>query len=145
MPGEPSAQQLQKEERLQELKAAVDLTVTDICSELETELGLNFSPQVVAALTQLTLEKNKRSAEDLEAFAQHAKRTTITVDDVKLLTRRNVALKEYLVQSEQDSRTGAGPGPKHVKSSNAGKRSSIGIMKSSAVIGDSNGPQPLID
>lgn len=142
MPGEPSAQQLQKEERLQELKAAVDLTVTDICSELETELGLNFSPQVVAALTQLTLEKNKRSAEDLEAFAQHAKRTTITADDVKLLTRRNVALKEYLVQSEQ---TGAGPGPKHVKSSNAGKRSSIGIMKSSAVIGDSNGPQPLID
>ena len=66
--------------------------MSDICSELKTELGLNFSPEVVAALTELTVEKNKRSAEDLEAFAQHAKRSTISADDVKLLTRRNAAL-----------------------------------------------------
>ena len=76
----------------QELKAAVGLTVSDICSELKSELGLDFSPEVVAALTELTLEKNKRSAEDLEAFAQHAKRSTVSVEDVKLLTRRNTAL-----------------------------------------------------
>ena len=76
----------------QELKAAVGLTVSDICSELKSELGLDFSPEVVAALTELTLEKNKRSAEDLEAFAQHAKRSTVSVEDVKLLTRRNAAL-----------------------------------------------------
>ena len=77
---------------VQELKAAVGLTVSDICSELKSELGLDFSPEVVAALTELTLEKNKRSAEDLEAFAQHAKRSTVSVEDVKLLTRRNAAL-----------------------------------------------------
>ena len=76
----------------QELRAAVGLTVSDICSQLKTELGLDFSPEVVAALTALTVEKNKRSAEDLEAFAQHAKRSTINVEDVKLLTRRNAAL-----------------------------------------------------
>ena len=76
----------------QELRAAVGLTVSDICSKLKTELGLDFSPEVVAALTELTVEKNKRSAEDLEAFAQHAKRSTITAEDVKLLTRRNVSL-----------------------------------------------------
>ena len=68
------------------------MTVSDICSELRTELGLDFSPQVVAALTELTVEKTKRSAQDLEAFAQHAKRSTVSVEDVKLLTRRNVAL-----------------------------------------------------
>ena len=68
------------------------MTVSDICSELKSELGLEFSPEVVAALTELSLEKNRRSAEDLEAFAQHAKRSTITVEDVKLLTRRNAAL-----------------------------------------------------
>ena len=82
------------------MRSAVELTVSDICSELKTELGLNFSPEVVAALTELTVEKNKRSAEDLEAFAQHAKRSTISADDVKLLTRRNAALviteKHYL-------------------------------------------------
>ena len=76
----------------QELRAALGLTVSDICSELKSELGLEFSPEVVAALTELSLEKNRRSAEDLEAFAQHAKRSTITVEDVKLLTRRNAAL-----------------------------------------------------
>ena len=76
----------------QELRSALGLTVTDICSELKSELGLDFSPEVVAALTELSLEKNKRSAEDLEAFAQHAKRSTVNVEDVKLLTRRNAAL-----------------------------------------------------
>ena len=82
----------------QELRAALGLTVSDICSELKSELGVEFSPEVVAALTELTLEKNKRSAEDLEAFAQHAKRSTINVEDVKLLTRRNPALvTKYLI------------------------------------------------
>ena len=74
------------------MRSAVELTVSDICSELKTELGLSFSPELVSALTELTLEKNKSSAEDLEAFAQHAKRSTITAEDVKLLTRRNASL-----------------------------------------------------
>ena len=74
------------------MRSTVELTVSDICSELQTELGLSFSPELVSALTELTLEKNKSSAEDLEAFAQHAKRSTITAEDVKLLTRRNASL-----------------------------------------------------
>ena len=67
----------------------------DLCSELESELGVKFSPEVVASLSHLASDKTRRSAEDLEAFAQHAKRTNVTADDVKLLTRRNPKLVKF--------------------------------------------------
>ena len=70
----------------------MNLKVADLCTELESELGVKFTPEVVASLGYLALDKAQRSAEDLEAFAQHAKRTNVTGDDVKLLTRRNTNL-----------------------------------------------------
>ena len=73
----------------------MELTVFDLCSELESELGVKFSPEVVASLSHLASDKTRRSAEDLEAFAQHAKRTNVTADDVKLLTRRNPKLVKF--------------------------------------------------
>ena len=73
----------------------MELTVFDLCSELESELGVKFSPEVVASLSHLASDKTRRSAEDLEAFAQHAKRTNVTADDVKLLTRRNPKLVNF--------------------------------------------------
>ena len=41
------------------------------------------------------MDKNQRAAQDLEAFAQHAKRSNITGEDVKLLTRRNPHLVTF--------------------------------------------------
>lgn len=111
MPGEPTHQQLQKEERIQKLKAAVNLKVADLCTELESELGVKFTPEVVASLGYLALDKAQRSAEDLEAFAQHAKRTNVTGDDVKLLTRRNTNLHVHLASLQKEppsSKTGSG-------------------------------------
>ena len=35
-------------------------------------------------------------AQDLESFAKHAGRTTITTDDVLLITRRNEALHDIM-------------------------------------------------
>ena len=70
----------------------MDLTVIDTCSTIETEIGVTFNPEVIANITKLAIDKIKRTAEDLEAFACHAKRTTILPDDVKLLTRRNPKL-----------------------------------------------------
>ena len=68
------------------------MTVHDICSELQAEVGVKFSAEVVATISSLAWDKVKRSAEDLELFAGHAKRSNIWADDVKLLTRRNPKL-----------------------------------------------------
>jgi len=106
MPGEPTQQQLQKEERKKKLKASVNLKVTDLCAELESELGVKFTPEVLVSLGYLTLDKTQRSAEDLEAFAQHAKRTNVTGDDVKLLTRRNKNLHSHLASLQKEAGSG---------------------------------------
>ena len=67
----------------------MNLSVSDICSDLEKELGVRFSPEVKATIGHLAVKKTVLAAEDLEAFAQHGKRTNVTAEDVKLLTRRN--------------------------------------------------------
>ena len=77
---------------LQRLRAAIELVVSDITKEVGSDTGVSFSPEVVATLAELAVDKNQRSAQDLEAFAQHAKRSNITAEDVKLLTRRNPLL-----------------------------------------------------
>ena len=71
------------------MTAAVELTVCDICSELESDLAVKFSPEAIASIARLAVKKTELAADSLEAFAKHAKRTNITPDDVKLLTRRN--------------------------------------------------------
>uniref|UniRef100_A0AAZ1XRP1 Centromere protein S n=1 Tax=Oreochromis aureus TaxID=47969 RepID=A0AAZ1XRP1_OREAU len=43
-------------------------------------------------------------AKDLEAFARHAKRSTVSVDDVKLVARRSTALSIY-IQNKSDELT----------------------------------------
>lgn len=97
----------------------MNLSVSDICSDLEKELGVRFSPEVKATIGHLAVKKTVLAAEDLEAFAQHGKRTNVTAEDVKLLTRRNPNLKTYLssLQREVTSRISSGvKGSKHVKS-----------------------------
>ncbi|XP_016158910.1 PREDICTED: centromere protein S isoform X2 [Ficedula albicollis] len=41
-------------------------------------------------------------AKDLEMFARHAKRTTITTEDVKLLARRSNSLLKYITQKSEE-------------------------------------------
>ncbi|XP_005724602.1 centromere protein S isoform X2 [Pundamilia nyererei] len=43
-------------------------------------------------------------AKDLEAFARHAKRSTVSVDDVKLVARRSTALSIH-IQNKSDELT----------------------------------------
>merc|ERR1711874_103113 len=79
-------------QRFERLKAAVELTVGDLCGEVAGEVGVEFSRETIATLALVAIDKVERSAGDLEAFANHAKRSTVTTDDVKLLTRRNTEL-----------------------------------------------------
>jgi len=117
MPGQLSPQQLQQNNRFQRLGAALELTVSDICGEVGEQLGVQFSPEIVTTLAELTRDKNQRAAQDLEAFAQHAKRSNITAEDVKLLTRRNPQLNSVLVslQRAQSTKTKAGHSTKTTK------------------------------
>ncbi|KAK5666723.1 hypothetical protein QVD99_006785 [Batrachochytrium dendrobatidis] len=47
---------------------------------------------------------------DLESFAKHAKRSVISVDDVKLFARRNIGLQEKIRNAEA---AGGGQKRKH--------------------------------
>uniref|UniRef100_A0A6B0UPM6 Centromere protein S n=1 Tax=Ixodes ricinus TaxID=34613 RepID=A0A6B0UPM6_IXORI len=51
---------------------------------------------VVAALTELVWKHAARTAADLEALAKHAKRATVSVDDVLLSVRHNATLHRYM-------------------------------------------------
>lgn len=82
----------------QRLKAALELSVRDILAEVGAETGCNFTAESSATISELVLEKSVRSASDLQAFAAHAKRQSVTAEDVRLLTRRNPELVSKLIK-----------------------------------------------
>ncbi|XP_069989935.1 centromere protein S-like isoform X1 [Penaeus vannamei] len=82
--------------RAQALKAAIHFTVGRTCEEVGAELGLSFTKHVIATLSEITCRQLQTYTSDLEAFAKHARRTTINCDDVKLLVRRNSHLADHM-------------------------------------------------
>ncbi|KAL1919811.1 uncharacterized protein VTP21DRAFT_1742 [Calcarisporiella thermophila] len=91
------------EEALQQrLKAAIWYSVSKLSEEQASELGMTISPQFVASLADLVYKQAESLAVDLEQFARHAKRTTITMDDVKLCARRNEALYQLIAEGADE-------------------------------------------
>ncbi|WAQ80786.1 hypothetical protein PtA15_1A124 [Puccinia triticina] len=80
----------------QSLKAAVWYTVAQIAQEEEIELGRSMSEPFVASLTELVYAQAENLALELKAFADHAGRTTIREEDVKLVCRKSTVLQEML-------------------------------------------------
>jgi len=115
------------------------LTVSDLTAEVGAETGVRFSAEVVTTLAELAVDKNQRTAQDLEAFAQHAKRSNITGEDVKLLTRRNPHLTSQLssISSLQPAR--GRPSNKAAKSRAKQRDGDLGPG------GSGTGGRPLID
>jgi len=97
-----TTKELPELQRFERLKASVELTVGDLCGEICAGTGIELSRETIATLALAVVEKVERSAEDLEAFASHAKRTTIQTEDVKLLTRRNPNLNQYLTAQNNE-------------------------------------------
>ncbi|KAF9414437.1 hypothetical protein BGZ94_000394 [Podila epigama] len=87
------------------LKAAIWLVVGEICESQQAELNVVVTPQLVASLTEVVFAQAESLGKDLEAFSRHAKRTTVSVDDVKLTARRNMTLHE-LITMEANKLTG---------------------------------------
>jgi len=94
--------ELRDSQRFQRLKAALELSVRDILVEVGAETGCNFTAESSATISELVLEKSVRSASDLQAFAAHAKRQSVTAEDVRLLTRRNPELNARLTALTKD-------------------------------------------
>jgi centromere protein S len=83
-----------------ELRAAVQYSVIQLCSEDDENSSSRMSPRAVAALAELTcLYATHSLAADLESFSSHAGRRTITEADVKLAARK---IPEALLQRLND-------------------------------------------
>ncbi|KAI4181363.1 MAG: hypothetical protein L6R41_006666 [Letrouitia leprolyta] len=86
-----------EDEALEErLKAALWFSIGKIVDEETLKLGVNATPQFIGALTEMLWAQVENVSEDLQAFAKHAGRETISVEDVVLLARRNEGLETIL-------------------------------------------------
>ncbi|NWI31596.1 CENPS protein, partial [Sula dactylatra] len=79
----------------QRLKAAVHYTVGCLCQDAAEDKDIQFSKQTIAAISEITFRQCENFAKDLEMFARHAKRSTVTIEDVKLLARRSNSLVRF--------------------------------------------------
>ncbi|XP_017263897.1 centromere protein S [Kryptolebias marmoratus] len=90
------------DETQQRLKAAVHYTVGRLCQKVGEKQRREFSRQVVAAIAETTFRQCEIFAKDLEAFARHAKRSTVSTEDVKLAARRSTALSVYIQNKSEE-------------------------------------------
>nr|XP_009669954.1 PREDICTED: centromere protein S [Struthio camelus australis] len=86
----------------QRLKAAVHYTVGCLCQDVAEDRDMQFSKQAIAAISEITFRQCENFAKDLEMFARHAKRSTVTAEDVKLLARRSNSLLKYITQKSEE-------------------------------------------
>jgi len=119
------------------------LSVRDILAEVGAETGCNFTAESSATISELVLEKSVRSASDLQAFAAHAKRQSVTAEDVRLLTRRNPELNARLTALTKEQGESSGLKKTAVKPRRGGKAGHGGSgLEREASVGR---PAPLID
>ncbi|RAL17009.1 CENP-S family protein [Aspergillus homomorphus CBS 101889] len=78
------------------LKSALWLAIGKIVDEETIKLGINATPQFIGALTELVWAQIETVGQDLESFSKHAGRSTVNVNDVMLLARRNEGLESIL-------------------------------------------------
>ncbi|KAL4622576.1 centromere protein S-like [Arapaima gigas] len=86
----------------QRLKAALHFTVGRLCEDIAGSSRKKFSKELVAAIAETTFRQCDIFAKDLEAFARHAKRTTVNSEDVKLVARRSTALYNYITRKSEE-------------------------------------------
>ncbi|KAF0034825.1 hypothetical protein F2P81_012583 [Scophthalmus maximus] len=104
----------------QRLKAAVHFTVGRLCQKLGENHRRVFSRQAIAAIAETTFRQCDIFAKDLEAFARHAKRSTVSTEDVKLVARRSTALSIYIQNKSEE----LNQEQRELKKKNTGKRKS---------------------
>ncbi|KAF3296418.1 hypothetical protein TWF132_011011 [Orbilia oligospora] len=66
------------------------------------DLSVNATPQFIGSLTELAWVQLDNIAKDLENFAKHANRSTVSTADVLLLARKNPDLHGLLQKVVDD-------------------------------------------
>lgn len=77
-------------------KAALHYAIHALQSTSPHTQEVHVSPAYTAGLTELVYTKLVAYGRDMEAFAKHAKRAVVSVEDVKLCVRRQEPLVEGL-------------------------------------------------
>jgi hypothetical protein len=84
------------QDKEEKLKAALWYAMGQTIDAVAIERNLNATPHFIGGLSEMVWGQIQTVAQDLEAFAKHRDRTTISTKDVVLLSRRNEALAEVL-------------------------------------------------
>ncbi|ETN41641.1 uncharacterized protein HMPREF1541_03577 [Cyphellophora europaea CBS 101466] len=90
----------------EQLKRALWLHIGRLVDAQTLELGVNATPQFIAALMEATYAQIVNAGRDLESFAQHAGRERVQVQDVLLLGRRNEGLLGVLEEKAEEVKRG---------------------------------------
>ncbi|CEJ81102.1 Putative Apoptosis-inducing TAF9-like domain 1 family protein [[Torrubiella] hemipterigena] len=85
-----------EEDTKERLKSALWYYVGKTVDEKCLTSNRNATPQFIGALTELVWAQIENVAIDLESFAHHARRETVTTDDVFLLARKNPDLQQLM-------------------------------------------------
>ncbi|XP_020829817.1 centromere protein S [Phascolarctos cinereus] len=110
---------------IQNLKATLHYTVGSMCQEAADAQGVRFTKPAIAAISEVTFQQCEHFAKDLEMFARHAKRSTVNMEDVKLLARRSGSLLNYITEkSEEISRVNQEQKDKKKKKAEGGNKKS---------------------
>ncbi|XP_018575255.1 centromere protein S-like [Anoplophora glabripennis] len=80
----------------QKIKQTIHNTSTKLAKEVAASHNMEIASDGIDLIAEMTYQKLLGYGIDLDAFQKHAKRSTITADDVKLLVRRNESLKQMV-------------------------------------------------
>ena len=83
------------------LKSALYYTIGKILESETKKHDKSFTKEYLACLTDLVSDQCASFARDVEAFSRHGKRTTVNMDDVKLIARKNDGLVKCLDEHAQ--------------------------------------------
>ncbi|CAG2065840.1 unnamed protein product, partial [Timema podura] len=72
----------------QKLRITIYSEVRKICLEAANKTNQNLDKEALDLIAELVWKKLRTLSQDLEHFAKHSKRTTVTAEDVKLSLRR---------------------------------------------------------
>ncbi|CAH8563248.1 unnamed protein product [Schistosoma turkestanicum] len=86
-----------------EYKAELHYRCTKIAQEIANKEQCEVNMDIICLLTELIFRFHQILATDLETFSRHAKRSTITVEDVFCFVRRNPQLIDYRCSRKLDN------------------------------------------
>ncbi|KAJ2964527.1 hypothetical protein NQ176_g10789 [Zarea fungicola] len=104
------------------LKSALWYAVGQIVDEESIRRNRNATPQFIGALTELVWTQIENVAIDLESFANHAGRQTVTTEDVLLLARKNPDLQQLMKEYIDERKAERGRKPAAATGSGSGSR-----------------------